>query len=104
MAIWLNEFGTMGGVVDAFEDLAIFAVLCKLSQSNQEIFSATLVKVITSLTGSFLCFFFILVRRSRMMFMKNKLEPGRYLPNTMIVFIRIYVWRVNLKSSLELRI
>lgn len=38
------------------------------------------------------------------MFMKNKLEPGRYLPNTMIVFIRIYVWRVNLKSSLELRI
>lgn len=94
------------GVVDAFEDLAIFAVLCKLSQSNQEIFSATLVKVITSLTGSFLCFFyfFILVRRSRMMFMKNKLEPGRYLPNTMIVFIRIYVWRVNLKSSLELRI
>lgn len=46
------------GVVDAFEDLAIFAVLCKLSQSNQEIFSATLVKVITSLTGSFLCFFF----------------------------------------------
>ena len=98
MAIWLNEFGSM----DAFEDLAIFAVLCKLSQSNQEIFSATLVKVITSLTGSFLCFF--IVRRSRLMFMKNKLEPGRYLPNTMIVFIRIYVWRVNLKSSLELRI
>lgn len=63
MAIWLNEFETMG-VVDAFEDLAIFAVLCKLSQSNQEIFSATLVKVITSLTGSFLCFFYSCTKES----------------------------------------